>query len=301
MSHIMHGIKEVYLAPGSAVFPVDGTGAHGLGYDGKGSLTISAFNPTKGDKGRQFKTYENFKIEKNTHQFAKASLVFLLACLKASDITAKVITSGVSKAANFTSQGGIFTFENANSLGLDLEMELSNTNAFIKLTLEKAFKKAAADAIKTASKTDTLPGALSLPDLDNDALLTGDITPGFGTLIIADDRLSTFKVSLKSVSTKNGMNKSLSSRIAVNIEGVMSGPDPDEIADILDFEIAPDITIAMPVAVPYNLVLKSGGLTKMGEAVIDDDKREGKVMLSGEYDLDFVDTSGSDIVFKAQM
>lgn len=303
MGHIMHGIKELYLAAGGADFPGTAVGVHGMGYDGKGSLIISEFNAPKGDKGRVFPGARNFKIEKSTNQFTQAFVAFLLNALKANDISAVLVSSGVAKGeTDYTSTGGIFTFENAKSLGIGMELNITEKEAWIKLVLEKAFRRTTADAMLAAAKNETLPIANALPALNAAALLVSDVTPAFGTLAIAEDRLNSFKVNIKEVGSKNGYNKTLCSRLAVTIEGIMSGPDPDEIVEILDFEIAPDVTITVPLAAPYDLVFKSGTLSKVGDVEITDDKREGKVTLQGEVDLDLIDTTtGGDITFKAQL
>jgi len=114
--------------------------------------------------------------------------------------------------------------------------------------------------------------------------------------------LNDWKINLKTRSAKNAFNKSICSKIDVDIMAVMDGIDPDELNIFLASAFASDLTIIMGVTTPYNIILKSGGLTQMGEAEIDEDKRTGTVHFTGSYDIDFADlTTGSNITLQAQM
>jgi hypothetical protein len=307
MAEIMHGCKELYLAPGSADFPANGTGAYGCGYDGEGALIISDFNAVKTDKGRSISRMKNHQIKKRTHEVSQAFLAFLLTQLKANAISAAFVSSGVvtSGETNYTSTGGIFTYDHENNLGVDMELTINAKEYFLDLLFERAFSNSDSDTLITAAKTNGVIKTLGLPKLNADALLTDEITPAFGDVTIANARLKNYLVSLKAVGGSKGdrNNKSANSRMHVKIEGVLSGPDPDEIIDLLAFSISPDVTIAMPVGTPYDLIFKEGCLFQVGDPVeISDKTREGKVVLEGDYDLDLLDTTtGGDITFQASI
>lgn len=303
MGYKAAGIKELYTAPGSAVFPADGTGAIGFGYYDSGSMKISPFGEIKSKRNMQYPSLQNVRIERSTNQMSFAFLKAIFSYCSASDVTAKVITSGISKATDFTASGGLFTFENTKSLGIDFELNLSPKERLLKAILERAFKPADMTSILTAAKTDTLKGSLNIPALDADNIIKGYIDPAsmFGSISIADDRLSDWKCTLKTKNTKNSFNKSIVSGIEVEIEGYLDGPDCDEMATYLASEICPDITIAVPVKTPYNIILKSGGCSSLGDVEIDDEKRRARVGITGFYDIEFADTTGSDIILQAKL
>lgn len=301
MSYKAAAIKEAYLAPGNAVFPLTGIGAFGLGYKESATFKISNFNEIKTKQNRVYPSLTNFQAQIKTEQMSYALMSFIFGAAAASDITAKFVTSGISKATDFTASGGIFTFEDAKSMGVDFELLLSPKERSLTVTLEKAFRIADATAIITASTTDTLSGTLHIPALDAANTVKGYITPSFGSITIAEDRLNDWKISIKTKSTKNSFNKSMVNGIDVDIMGVMDGVDPAEINTFLASSFAPDLTISVGVDVPYNIVLKAGGLTQMGEVEIDDDKRTGTVHFTGQYDIEFADLTGGNVTLKSQL
>jgi hypothetical protein len=304
MSQKAAGIKDVFLAPGSAAFPADGVGCHGLGYSDSGSMKIEPFNPIKTKSTNlQFPTLQNVRIERNVEQMPFTLMKDVIAYCQASDVTVKAITSGVTKSTDFTASGGLFTFENTKSLGIDFELSLSPKERLLKFILERAFKPTDLTAIITASKTDTLKGSLNIPALDDTNIIKGYIDPAdmFGTIIIADERLDDWKCSLKTKNTKSSFNRSKVKGIEVDIEGFLDGPDPDEILTYLAHEICPDIIIPISVGTPYNIVLKSGGCSALGDIEINDDQRRARVHITGFYDIEFADCTGSDIILQAKL
>lgn len=300
-SYVQAGIEEIYLAPGSAAFPSDGTGAYGFGEADEPGFEIGPFSPITLQGGQEFPTLTNFKSQKKTRQLSAAFLKFLLGAYKANDVSAKVITSGISKSTDFTATGGIFTFDNTLSVGLDFELMLSPTERSLLITLEKAYKPSTASTIIINSTTDTLPGTLNIPALDAANTLKAYISPSFGDITIADDRLEDWSISLKTVTKKSKFNKSRGKLISVEIMAVLDGADPSEIDSYITGGYAPDITIAMGVNTPYNILFKSGRLTKMGSAKIDQDVRTATVTFKGSYSTEFMDLSGAGVTFKAQL
>jgi hypothetical protein len=302
MSFKSPGIKEVYLAPGSAAFPSDGAGAIGLGYKDTSTFKTGPFGEIKSKSGRVYSSRTNFRAEVKTEQMGYDLLKFIIGACKASDVSAKIITSGVAKVTDFTATGGIFTFENTKSLGIDFDLTLSPKERILTIGLENSYKASDATTLITASKTNTLKGTLKIPALDAENIVKGYISPVFGNITIADDRLSDWKMNLKSRQTKNAINKAIVSKIDVDFMAVMDGIDPDELNDFLLNEFCPDLTMVIGVETPYDIILKEGGLTQMGEAEIDDEKRTGTVHFTGSYDIDFVDTStGNNITLEAQL
>lgn len=301
MAYQAAGVEELYLAPGGAVFPADGTGAFGLGEGDEAKLEIGPQSPITLKGGQEFPTLRNFKVSKKTRQLSVAFLKFLLGAYKANDITVKAITSGIAKTTDFTATGGIFTFENAKSMGLDFELLLSPTERSLLVTVEKAYPETDGIAIVTAAATDTLPGTLHIPALDAANTLKAYISPSFGSITIADDRLDDWSISLKTRTNKTKFNKSRGKMIDVEIKCVMDGPDTTEINTMLASGYAPDITISMGVSTPYNIVLKSGRLTQIGNVEIDEDKRTVTTILKGSYSTEFMDLTGSGVELKAQL
>jgi len=299
------GIKEIYLSDGAADFPatpVLGTNVFALGHIDSGTLDITPYNEIKTKRGMVFSSCRNFKADMATLEMGYALLKFLFGAAKVSDITAKIITSGITKTTDFVATGGIYSFTNTFSMGVDFELSLTPQERMLKVILERAYKESVATTIITNSKTDTLKGTLNIPALDPDNLVMDYINPPFGSVTILDERLNDWKISLKTKNTKNKFNRSIISRIEVDMFGAMDGVTPDEMNTFHAGAICPDLTIPIGVDTPYNIILKSGGLTQNGDTKFDDEKRVSTVHFQGSYDIDFVDlTTGSNITLQAKL
>jgi hypothetical protein len=305
MAYVNPNVHEVYFAPGSAAFPSDGTGAIGAGISGKPQLGIKGYNPIRNDRFNiEIQQMQNVALEIALEQLDLANMKALLGYAKVSDVSAKIVTAGLAKSTNYTAAGGIFTFDNTKSLGIDLELKLTPKERAMVAKLERAFDVDTMSAIVLASDTDTLPGALSVPAVDFTKVIAGGMN---GLLIgsisaIAAERINDWSIVIKTRSNKNQLNKSIVSGFDVEIMTKIDGVDPDEADALLKSQkLSSDVSVTIPMSGDdYTITLKKEALISKGEFDLDGDTRVGTLIWTGFYPADFIDLTQSDsLVFKA--
>jgi hypothetical protein len=297
------GVKELYIADGDADFPVDGTGVEGFGFHGTGKITFGNFGQITMENGMVLTSLKDFQIEKKTSQLGYSFMKLLFAAAKKSKLTAKAVCGDVVKGSGttgFTAGGGIYTFENTNNLGLKFKFTLSPKDRSLTATLGRAFKPDTADDIEDAAVTDILPHQLAVPMLEAANLIKSYVTP---PTTITDDRLSDWLLDLEITATANGMNKWIADKVTVKFTASQDQCTPAEIKSLrAGTSIAPDLTFIIPTDTPWSLVLKTGGLSQTGEAVIDEKGNIATVHYDGSYDIGFVDASVNNVItLKAQL
>jgi hypothetical protein len=169
------------------------------------------------------------------------------------------------------------------------------------LTLGRGYKPSDAVTIISNGPTDTLPGTLNIPALDIANTLKAYINPPFGAITIADDRLNNWSIDIKTRAKKNSMQKARGNIIEVDIMGVMDDVSPAEINTFMAAGIAPDLTIAVGVDTPWNLVLKTGGLSQYGEGLKDEDNNTATVHFKGIYTANYADLTGAGVTLNAKL
>ena len=304
MAEVNAGILEIYLAPGGAAFPTDGAGCIGLGFSGKPKLEIKPFNPIKNEKFNfEIPQAMNVKAVIPFEAFSVENLNFIFTALKSGHVAAKIVTSGIAKTTDYTSTGGIFTFDGVNSLGIAIKAKFGPKERTIELTLEKAYEIDTITSIITASKTATLPGTLPIPALDTDTIFTGamhGLKLGAASAL-SSERIADWGIELDSRGNVNQMNKMRVSGIDVNIKTVYSGTDPDEMNSLIELNaIEDDVSVHIATAAEgFEIQLKQLGLFGKGEFDLDDDKRELSHIVTGYYPIEFIDL-GDDVVLNSQ-
>lgn len=300
------GVKELYIADGDADFPEDGDGVEGFGFHGTGKITFGQFGEITMENGMKLGSLKDFGIEKETSQMGYSFMKMLFDLIKKNKVSAKAICGGVTKGAGeagYTALGGVYTFENANNLGLKFKMTLSPKERKLTATLGRAFKPATAAAIHAAAPTDVIPSTLAVPMLDADNLVKGYIDLPTGGVAIADERISDWQLDVEITATPNGMNKIIADKITIMFTCSQDNCTPAEIAALTaGTSIAPDLTFTIPTDTPWTFVLKTGGLTQNGSAIIDEKGNVAKVDYDGSYDIGFVDTATENVItLKSQL
>jgi|GEM_PF-2084026 len=314
MAFVKAGIKEALMAAGGAAFP-DKTGfsaspatIYGLGYSDKGTIEIAPFNEIKDKAEREFPNMLNVKAELNSMQMDPATMKFLLNCAANSSIAVKLITGKpVIGTDTITSpDGGIYSFDSADSLGIDIDLEITPKSRQNKITLQRAFKYSEPlPGFLTNASTATAPYvAGKLPMFNKNAVPIGLISPSF--ISIDDERLADFKVTIKTVSSANAFNRSIVSAISVSLEATLGNPNITELIAYLTHSYKGLVTLDIPLGATGtsdDLIINfaADGLTQSGKANLDDDKREVAVTLSGNYDIDMLTLDGSGITFNTYL
>lgn len=295
-------IAGIWLAPGSAVFPIAGTGAFELGESEEKTLDITQKLVGGSTTGRGYPSLRMFEVNGKTMQFGATFVKFLLTCFQQNDVTVKAITAGITKATDFTATGGIYTFEDTKSMGINWAMKLSPKERSIAIKCKRSYPDSVGATIITASATDTLPGTLHIPVIDTPNIVKGYILPAFGAnVVIADDQLGDWSFDLSTRTEDSALDKPVGTYLDVDIMAEMNGPTPAQINTLFAGGIVPDITYAIGTDTPWNLLLKSGGLTMSGVAHRDDKKNIVTVHLKGSYLSDFADVTGGGITLQAQL
>ncbi len=304
MGYAQTNLEELYFAPGGANFPANGTDAFGMGEADEGSVAIEPFSPISVEN-RDFTTLMDHKYSKKTYQWKKEFVAALLTCFKANDATVMAITSGLSfdETEGTCADGGIFKHENAKSMGVEFEWNLTPKDRSNLITFQRAYPVADSLAIITAATDVTLPPACKVPALDAANTLKAYIVPSFGAgITIAEDQLDDWFFKIKTRTNKTAFNKSRGKRIDVEINAVMDGADPADAVALMTPTYVPDIVVTIGVATPWTITFKSGGLFRSGKLNIDKDKRICTAMLKGSYSMEYysVDESGN-ITFGTQI
>lgn len=320
--YVNAGIKEIYLADGTAAFPSDLSNAVGVGVRNSATLTSEPFNEIEaGTQKLKFATLHNVKIEAETLQIDDADLWSrVIAAAKASRVSVAAVTAGASKSGTDpdyvvgSSEGGVFVFDGGttdDALGADFELFLSPTERRLSLTFERAFPHDETGGAGSWQKlvndaaTNTIPFAENrLPDLDASAVVAGYVEPDYVPTALAGDftppRFADFSIKLVSDSTKNALNVSRARRVNVELMAKLEGPDLAAMEELLTNEVtSADVVVTLGSSV--TLTFKAGGLSRSGSLVVGDAERSGSFTFSGSYDLDFVSESLGSITFAAHL
>lgn len=320
--YVNAGIKEIYIADGTAAFPSDLSNAVGVGVRNSASLTSEPFNAIEaGTRKLKFNVLHNVKIEAETLQIDDADLWSrVIAAAKSSRATIAAVTAGATKSGTDpdyvvgSSKGGVFLFEKGatdDALGADFELFLSPTERRLSLTFERAFPhdetggSGSWQKLVNDAATNTIPFAAErLPDLDASAVVAGYVEPDFVPASLSGDftspRFADFSIKLATDSTKNALNVSNARRVNVELMAKLEGPDLTAMEVLLTNDVASaDLVVALGSSVSFTF--KSGGLSREGSLTISDAERSGSFTYSGSYDLDFVSESLGSITFATHL
>jgi len=301
MSFVMAGIKEAYYSKGNAPWPADYTGEgldaiYGLGIRNAGSFNIEHHNEIEDMRTRKFPQMLNFRAEMNTMQITVEKLRALIGYAKQSSVATAILTSGVLESGGIITSptGGIYLFDQDNSLGLEFTLNFTDSERIINVVFERAFKYEEGRTLINAAQTAGVPfGVDKTPMINKDDVIAGFVSPSFIPAALetafGDADLVSFAMNIQTKQTKNAFNKSLVSAITVELEAVTSGPDVPAIHESVKHEFPTDITLQLRSG--ETIVLKADGITRMGSAMIGDEERQATLTFNGEYDIDYADVA----------
>lgn len=317
MAFVNAGIKEIYINAGGADFSMPG--AIGMGIRGNGTFIAEHINEMRDKDNRMFPSMINFRVEVPTMQIEDDALFnMLINGAKSSSLACAVVTSGVVESPTNTVKsptGGIYLFggtSGVNNLGVDFELNFTQNERTMALTLERAFKYdgAASPAANTANwiiqqgKTNLLNvSGYTLPDIDIALVPSGFKNPADMSNMIptnlsayfGDLMLKEFALTIRTVGAKSGFNVSWLRGIEVDFAITAAGGDADAMFYIAQHAFNTS-AITVNIGTTYTLTFQPYGLTRYGTFSIGDEERTQTLMYNGTYDLDYVDTSNATIV-----
>jgi hypothetical protein len=351
MAFVNAGIKEVYFAKGDSVgiLASDCFGAsrihkdstpgdpedtiYGLGIRQAGNFTGAPFNEIRDKDNRAFSNLYNFNASFSTMQVDLNLVQALVEFAGDSSVATAILTRGLVATNQSTYQdvssasphGGVFIFNTKTTdqgLGMDFELNISQTDRIMNMTFERAFDPADAVTLVTAAQDSAnavLLGVDTLPQIIPEDVMTGYITPadmilempdtddtGLRSAFGLDANLAEFNAILRTKSTKNGYNKSIISGFEVELSATASGPDVNALVDSIPI-IFPNAAqgtngdVSFLIRANESLVFKTLGITQMASFDLGDENRTVKVDMTGTYDLDFVVTTATAITFNTFM
>lgn len=317
MSFINAGIKEVYFTKGDSNGMNTGkyhkgngsaTGPSntifGLGIRQEGQLIGEPFNEIKDKDNRSFNNLFNFRGEFSTMQVDIEMLEALVNYSGDDSVATAFLTRGIQESGGViipSGTGGIFLFDTNgtdNGLGMDFELNISQTDRIMNMIFERAFSVDNARALITAADTSAnqVPfEANKTPQIITADVMTGFISPSdmitemptdLEAAFQSSSNLAEFSVNLKTKSAKNSFNKSIISGFEVDLMAKASGPDVPALYDAANIVFPGDVTYTIRSG--ETIVFKTIGLTQRASFNLGDSERSVTVNMMGTYDLDYV-------------